>query len=116
MDVEVAGSSIAPVDADQTLKDVLMANTNAILTLPSSRQHTVGALVELAFSTSLRGAKYILLRLAFATIITVAFMISNDCCGIGNDGTKVMKNVACVFYTILFTIFIGMVPTIRTCM
>lgn len=34
---------------------------------------------------------------------------------IGHDAAKVMSNAGCIFFTVMFTMFTAMMPTILTC-
>lgn len=103
--------------------DILMAgkNSNAVplveagLTVPPSFvSQSFGALVERAFATILSDKKIMFLQFASYVLMAVFIGISNY--DIGNDAALAMKNVSCIFFTILFTIIVGMMPTILTCM
>lgn len=66
-----------------------------------------------SFKTILRDKQLMHMRLAAHLIVgSIIGMIYYD---IGNEAGKVMDNSGCIFFTMLFTMFTGMMPTILTC-
>lgn len=82
-------------------------------TFPTSGWKQFWILLKRAFKTILRDKQLMHLRLLAHVIVgTIIGMIYYD---IGNEGSKVLDNLGCTFFTMLFTMFTGMMPTILTC-
>lgn len=82
-------------------------------TFPTSGSRQFWILLKRAFKTILRDKQLMHMRLASHVIVgAIIGMIYYD---IGNDASKVMSNAGCIFFTTLFTMFTGMMPTILTC-
>lgn len=82
-------------------------------TFPTSGFRQFWILLRRAFKTILRDKQLMHLRLASHVIVgAIIGMIYYD---IGNEASKVMSNAGCIFFTTLFTMFTGMMPTILTC-
>lgn len=111
---EAAGNLMVVVDPGRTLNTDTPAQIETGLAAPACHSHTFGALVKLASTAILRSRKYMFLKFAFYIVMSV--FIGSEFYDIGNDETKVKKNVGCIFFTIIFTICIGMMPSILTCM
>lgn len=91
--------------------DVILLNKH---TFPTSGWIQFWILVKRTFKTSLRDKQLMHLRLAAHVIVgTIIGMIYYD---IGGEASKVYDNLGCIFFTMLFTMFTGMMPTILTCM
>lgn len=97
----------------------LLDSSDSVVTLPNkntfptsgSRQFWI--LLKRAFKTILRDKQLMHMRLASHVIVgSIIGMIYYD---IGDDAFKVMSNAGCIFFTSLFTMFTGMMPTILTC-
>lgn len=89
---------------------VTLPNKN---TFPTSGSQQFWILFKRSFKTILRDKQLMHLRLASHVIVgAIIGMIYYD---IGNDASKVMSNAGCIFFTTLFTMFTGMMPTILTC-
>lgn len=82
-------------------------------TFPTSGWKQFWILLKRAFKTILRDKQLMHMRLASHVIVgTIIGMIYYD---IGGEASKVMDNLGCTFFTMLFTMFTGMMPTILTC-
>lgn len=89
---------------------VSLPNKNAF---PTSGWKQFWILLKRAFKTILRDKQLMHMRLASHVIVgSIIGMIYYD---IGNEASKVISNAGCIFFTILFTMFTGMMPTILTC-
>lgn len=89
---------------------VTLPNKN---TFPTSGSRQFWILLKRAFKTIVRDKQLMHMRLASHVIVgAIIGMIYYD---IGNDASKVMSNAGCIFFTSLFTMFTGMMPTILTC-
>lgn len=89
---------------------VALPNKN---TFPTSGSRQFWILLKRSFKTILRDKQLMHMRLASHVIVgAIIGMIYYD---IGNDAFKVMSNAGCIFFTTLFTMFTGMMPTILTC-
>lgn len=97
----------------------LLDSSDSVVALPNKHAYpTTGwkqfwILLKRAFKTILRDKQLMHMRLAAHVIVgTIIGMIYYD---IGNEASKVISNAGCIFFTILFTMFTGMMPTILTC-
>lgn len=82
-------------------------------TFPTSGWKQFWTLLKRAFTTILRDKQLMHMRLAAHVIVgTIIGMIYYD---IGGEASKVYDNLGCTFFTMLFTMFTGMMPTILTC-
>lgn len=97
----------------------LLDSHDSVVTLPNKGNFATSGfrqfwiLSKRAFVTILRDKQLMHLRLMSHIVVgTVIGMIYYD---IGNDASKVMSNAGCIFFTALFTMFTGMMPTILTC-
>lgn len=115
-EISAQGKQATPADVCTTLLDsndsvVALPNKN---TFPTSGTRQFWILLKRAFKTILRDKQLMHMRLASHVIVgAIIGMIYYD---IGNDAFKVMSNAGCIFFTSLFTMFTGMMPTILTCM
>ncbi|XP_055299030.1 ATP-binding cassette sub-family G member 1 isoform X2 [Sitodiplosis mosellana] len=81
-------------------------------TFPTSSWKQFWILLKRAFKTILRDKQLMHMRLAAHVIVgTIIGMIYYD---IGGEASKVYDNLGCTFFTMLFTMFTGMMPTILT--
>lgn len=70
-------------------------------------------LLKRTISTTLRDKALTRMRLAAHFVIGILLgLIYYD---IGNNAAKVMSNAGCIFFTVMFTMFTAMMPTILTC-
>lgn len=97
----------------------LLDSSDSVVTLPNKNAFPTSGwkqfwiLLKRAFKTILRDKQLMHMRLAAHVIVgTIIGMIYYD---IGNEASKVISNAGCIFFTILFTMFTGMMPTILTC-
>lgn len=118
-----------PNNDDNTIPNRLAVTADACTSLLDSHDSVVTLPNKNSFPTSVFQQFWILLKRSFITILrdkqlmhlrlmshivvgTIIGMIYYD---IGNDASKVMSNAGCIFFTTLFTMFTGMMPTILTC-
>lgn len=97
----------------------LLDSNDSVVTLPNKNSFPTSSwiqfwiLLKRAFKTILRDKQLMHMRLLAHVIVgTIIGMIYYD---IGNEGSKVLDNLGCTFFTMLFTMFTGMMPTILTC-
>lgn len=81
-----------------------------------TRARSFGVLVERALSSVCHSKEVMLLQIASYIVIAMLVGMYSHSHDIGNDAAKVLKNVGCIFFTILFAVLIGTMPTILTCM
>lgn len=81
---------------------------------PIDRCRTFGILVENAFVAIWRHKQLLFIQMVAYVVIAVFIGIENR--DVGNNSELVMKNVGCIFFSILFLVLIGTMPTILTCM
>lgn len=97
----------------------LLDSHDSVVTLPNKENFPTSSfqqfwiLLKRSFVTILRDRQLMHLRLM--SHIVVGTVIGMIYYGIGNDASKVMSNAGCIFFTALFTMFTGMMPTILTC-
>lgn len=96
----------------------LLDSHDSVVTLPNKHSFPTSGwkqfwiLLKRAFTTILRDKQLMHMRLAAHIIVgTIIGMIYYD---IGREASKVMDNLGCTFFTMLFTMFTGMMPTILT--
>lgn len=97
----------------------LLDSHDSVVTLPKKKSFPTSGwkqfwiLLKRAFKTILRDKQLMHMRLAAHVIVgAIIGMIYYD---IGNEASKVISNAGCIFFTMLFTMFTGMMPTILTC-
>lgn len=105
--------------ASEVCTTSLLDSNDSVVTLPNKNSFPTSGwsqfwiLLKRAFKTILRDKQLMHLRLLAHVIVgTIIGMIYYD---IGNEGSKVLDNLGCTFFTMLFTMFTGMMPTILTC-
>lgn len=81
-----------------------------------TRARSFGVLVERALTSVLHSKDVMLLQIVSYIVIAMLVGMYSHSHDIGNDAAKVLKNVGCIFFTILFVVVIGTMPTILTCM
>lgn len=112
-----APSKVIP--ASEVCTTSLLDSRDSVVTLPNKNTFPTSGtrqfwiLLKRAFKTIMRDKQLMHMRLASHVIVgAIIGMIYYD---IGNDASKVMSNAGCIFFTTLFTMFTGMMPTILTC-
>lgn len=97
----------------------LLDSNDSVVTLPNKHTFPTSGwmqfwiLLKRAFKTILRDKQLMHMRLAAHVIVgTIIGMIYYD---VGKEASKVMDNLGCIFFTMLFNMFTGMMPTILTC-
>lgn len=105
--------------ASEVCTTSLLDSNDSVVTLPNKNSFPTSGLSQFwillkrAFKTILRDKQLMHMRLLAHVIVgTIIGMIYYD---IGNEGSKVLDNLGCTFFTMLFTMFTGMMPTILTC-
>lgn len=88
-------------------------NVEHIKTFPTSCITQFWIILKRTFKTTLRDKQ--LMHLQVAAHIIVGAIIGMIYYDIGNEGSKVLDNLSCIFFTMLFTMFTGMMSTILTC-
>lgn len=83
------------------------------LGFPTSGWKQFWILLKRTFMSILRDQTLTHLRLASHAI--VGLMIGFLYYDIGEEAGKVMSNAGCIFFTVMFTMFTAMMPTILTC-
>lgn len=113
---ETTDTLMAPTHSGKTLKNaVTLAEMEAdpILSPNSSHSPSFGALLKLALSAILPSLKFMFLLLI--CYIATGFLIAKSYSYIGDKPKLMIRNIQCIYYSLIPTIFIGMVPTIITC-
>lgn len=86
---------------------------NHINGFPTSSWTQFWILLKRTFLTIIRDQTLTQMRLVSHVVVgAIIGMIYYD---IGNDASKIMSNMGCLFFTTLFTMFTAMMPTILTC-
>lgn len=86
---------------------------NHINGFPTSSWTQFWILLKRTFLTIIRDQTLTQMRLV--SHVVVGAIIGMIYYGIGNDASKIMSNMGCLFFTTLFTMFTAMMPTILTC-
>lgn len=112
-------SSQNKVSSTEVCTTSLLDSHDSVVTLPNKHTFPTSGwkqfwiLLKRAFKTILRDKQLMHMRLASHVIVgTIIGMIYYD---IGNEASKALDNLGCTFFTMLFTMFTGMMPTILTC-
>lgn len=112
-------SSQNKLSREMCTTSLLDSNDSVVCTLPNKHTFPTSGwkqfwiLLKRSFTTILRDKQLMHMRLAAHVIVgTIIGMIYYD---IGGEASKVYDNLGCTFFTMLFTMFTGMMPTILTC-
>lgn len=108
-------SNLAPVTCTTSLLDSSESVTKKPIKtgFPTSGWKQFWILLKRTFRSILRDQTLTHLRLCSHTI--VGLLIGFLYYDIGSDAAKVMSNAGCIFFTVMFTMFTAMMPTILTC-
>lgn len=108
-------TNLAPVTCTTSLLDSSESfSKKPIKTgFPTSGWKQFWILLKRTFKSILRDQTLTHLRLCSHTI--VGLLIGFLYYDIGHDAAKVMSNAGCIFFTVMFTMFTAMMPTILTC-
>ncbi|XP_018336697.1 ATP-binding cassette sub-family G member 4 isoform X2 [Agrilus planipennis] len=97
----------ALLDSSENLK-----HSDKAATFPISSWQQFWILLKRTFRATLRDTQLTRMRLLAHFVIGILIgLIYYD---IGNDAAKVMSNAGCMFFTVMFTMFTAMMPTILT--
>lgn len=80
--------------------------------IPNPPARSFGVLVERAFKSIWHSKNVMFIQIAAYVVISLVIGIGNY--DMGNDALKVVKNINCIFCSILFIVLIGSMPTILT--
>lgn len=108
-------TNLAPVTCTTSLLDSSESFTKKPIKtgFPTSGWKQFWILLKRTFRSILRDQMLTHLRLCSHTI--VGLLIGFLYYDIGSDAAKVMSNAGCIFFTVMFTMFTAMMPTILTC-
>lgn len=108
-------TNLAPVTCTTSLLDSSESfSKKPIKTgFPTSGWIQFWILLKRTFKSILRDQTLTHLRLCSHTV--VGLLIGFLYYDIGTDAAKVMSNAGCIFFTVMFTMFTAMMPTILTC-
>lgn len=108
-------TNLAPVTCTTSLLDSSESFTKKPVKtgFPTSGFKQFWILLKRTFRSILRDQMLTHLRLCSHTI--VGLLIGFLYYDIGSDAAKVMSNAGCIFFTVMFTMFTAMMPTILTC-
>lgn len=108
-------TNLAPVTCTTSLLDSSESFTKKPTKtgFPTSGWKQFWILLKRTFRSILRDQMLTHLRLCSHTV--VGLLIGFLYYDIGHDAAKVMSNAGCIFFTVMFTMFTAMMPTILTC-
>lgn len=108
-------TNLAPVTCTTSLLDSSESFTKKPQNagFPTSGWKQFWILLKRTFRSILRDQMLTHLRLCSHTV--VGLLIGFLYYDIGSDAAKVMSNAGCIFFTVMFTMFTAMMPTILTC-
>jgi len=87
-------------------------SNDSLNSITSSQITQFTVLSKRAFTSLIRDKMFTHLRVV--SVIMVAVLIGLMYFGIGNDGNKVHNNTGCLFFSMLFLLFIALMPTVLT--
>lgn len=111
---ESAGALMAPVEErKKELKAATLAEMEVDLMPSSDSYYSFGTLMKMAFFAILPNLGYVFFLFTF--YIAMGVFIGTFYSGVGNETKLIHENTQCIYYTVAFTIFIGILPTVITC-